>query len=108
MRPATGPLLELRDYQREAVREAHDKNLLVVLPTNTGKTIIACEVIKNYVASENSCERLGPARKIVFLAPSKPLARQQKQVLLDNVPALQEEEAHTTSADATMFRSLTC
>lgn len=48
-----GPVV-LRDYQIECVEEAEKRNVLCVLPTNTGKTVIAAELI--------ACAALHPPR----------------------------------------------
>lgn len=61
--------IKLREYQEAAVAVSLNQNTLVVLPTGLGKTVIAL-----YVA----VHRLGrfPHSKILFLAPTKPLAQQ--------------------------------
>ena len=82
------PPVALRDYQSAAVEEAAQRNLLVVLPTNAGKTIISAKVIENVLYAEN--ER-GSGKKIVFLAPGRALAVQQARVLEEQIGPLQEE-----------------
>ena len=64
----------LRDYQEACVAEAEKRNLLVVLPTNSGKTIIAAELVHRSI---------GEGKKVCFLAPSGALAIQQANVLLN-------------------------
>jgi Fanconi anemia group M protein len=61
--------IKLREYQESAVAVAMGQNTLVVLPTGLGKTIIALFV---------AVQRLDkyPNSKILFLAPTKPLAQQ--------------------------------
>ncbi len=58
-----------REYQQKIFETCVEKNCLVVLPTGIGKTLIALmlaiERMKKY-----------PKEKIVFLAPTKPLAEQ--------------------------------
>ena len=66
---------ELRDYQRRAVEAALRRNLLCVLPPNAGKTIIAADLIRRTMRSEN--EEGGKRRRMVFLAPTRGLAMQQ-------------------------------
>lgn len=51
----------LRDYQKAAADAAERRNLLVVLPTNSGKTLIAAELVRRTLERE-------PRRKIVFAA----------------------------------------
>lgn len=61
--------LVLREYQENIFSAATDKNTLVVLPTGLGKTVIAVML---------SAHRLYtfPDSKILFLAPTRPLAVQ--------------------------------
>ena len=58
-----------REYQLKILENCIEKNCLVVLPTGLGKTLIALML---------SIERLKkyPGSKILFLAPTKPLAEQ--------------------------------
>ncbi len=58
-----------REYQQKIFETCINKNCLIVLPTGIGKTLIALMV---------SIERIRkyPQEKIVFLAPTKPLAEQ--------------------------------
>ena len=61
--------LKPRDYQTSILNTAKEKNTLVILPTGTGKTLIAImlaiERFKKY-----------PLQKILILAPTKPLIEQ--------------------------------
>lgn len=61
--------LKPRDYQINILNTAKEKNTLVILPTGTGKTLIAImlavERFKKY-----------PLQKILILAPTKPLIEQ--------------------------------
>lgn len=58
-----------RKYQQEIVEKCIQKNCLVVLPTGVGKTLIALMLV---------IERMKkfPLKKILFLAPTRPLAEQ--------------------------------
>ncbi|KAK4537946.1 hypothetical protein CDCA_CDCA15G3971 [Cyanidium caldarium] len=62
--------LEERAYQFTIVRRALSRNTLVCLPTGLGKTFIAAVVIRNFM-------RWYPTGIVVFLAPTRPLVRQQ-------------------------------
>ena len=62
-----------RKYQLEIFSKACNKNTLVVLPTGLGKTAIAMLVAGKRILDE-------PDKKIVFVAPTKPLAEQQLEV----------------------------
>ncbi|KAK9872531.1 hypothetical protein WA026_017996 [Henosepilachna vigintioctopunctata] len=60
----------LRDYQFNIIQQALFKNTLVSLPTGLGKTFIAAVVMYNFY-------RWYPTGKIIFMAPTKPLVKQQ-------------------------------
>lgn len=61
--------IESRAYQEAIVRTAVEKNTLVVAPTALGKTVIAVLVAAHFL--ENY-----PDKKILILAPTRPLAAQ--------------------------------
>ena len=65
----------IRDYQFSIVKSGLFNNTLVALPTGLGKTFIAATVMLNYF-------RWTKRAKIVFVAPTKPLASQQVQACL--------------------------
>ncbi|KHN99996.1 ATP-dependent DNA helicase mph1 [Metarhizium album ARSEF 1941] len=60
----------IRDYQFSIVKNSLFNNTLVALPTGLGKTFIAATVMLNFY-------RWTTSAKIVFVAPTKPLAAQQ-------------------------------
>lgn len=60
-----------RGYQQSIFANCLNKNSLVVLPTGLGKTVIAIMLTMFYYNSSN--------KKILFLAPTKPLVEQQKK-----------------------------
>ncbi|KXJ95519.1 hypothetical protein Micbo1qcDRAFT_187515 [Microdochium bolleyi] len=60
----------IRDYQYSIVKNGLFNNTLVALPTGLGKTFIAATIMLNYF-------RWTKTAKIVFVAPTKPLAQQQ-------------------------------
>jgi len=64
--------ITLRSYQEAVVARAIDKNTLVVLPTGLGKTIIAAMVAAHRLMKF-------PDSKILFLAPTRPLAIQHEK-----------------------------
>ncbi|CAB1120109.1 unnamed protein product [Ectocarpus sp. CCAP 1310/34] len=66
---ASSPERTLRPYQSRIARACERDNTLVVLPTGSGKTIIAAEVIKQR-----------PPRAL-FLVPTRHLVKQQAKVL---------------------------
>ncbi|MHA1730320.1 MAG: DEAD/DEAH box helicase [Promethearchaeota archaeon] len=65
--------IERRKYQETLLVQCLSENCLVILPTGLGKTIVAALL---------SVARLNddPGRKVVFLAPTKPLAAQHQRV----------------------------
>ncbi|KAK3945285.1 ATP-dependent DNA helicase [Diplogelasinospora grovesii] len=65
----------IRDYQFTIVKSGLFNNTLVALPTGLGKTFIAATVMLNFF-------RWTKKAKIVFVAPTKPLASQQVQACL--------------------------
>lgn len=62
--------MAIRGYQKQAVEKALFTNAMIVLPTGFGKTFIAAVVMHNF-------HRWYPTGKIIFVAPTKPLVRQQ-------------------------------
>ncbi len=73
--------LSPRDYQQKIFETAKNNNTLVVLPTGLGKTLIALML---------SIDRLKkyPLKKILFLAPTKPLVDQHYDYYKSNLPEL--------------------
>lgn len=79
---------ELRDYQVMAAGNAlTEKRVLVVMPTALGKTIIAIMV---------ACHLLKQSKKILFLAPTKPLALQQANRFKETVDIPEDRIATVT------------
>ncbi|KIK63672.1 hypothetical protein GYMLUDRAFT_162904, partial [Collybiopsis luxurians FD-317 M1] len=66
-----------RTYQFEITKNSFLQNTLVCLPTGAGKTFIASVVMLNYYL-------WFPHRKIIFLAPTKPLVSQQAKACLES------------------------
>ncbi len=60
-----------RIYQQSIFANSLEKNSLVVLPTGLGKTVIALMLCVYYFNKSN--------KKILFLAPTKPLVEQQEK-----------------------------
>jgi len=76
--------LKPRDYQQSIFETAKEKNTLVVLPTGVGKTLIAImlavERIKKY-----------PTKKILMLAPTRPLVEQHFESFTEELGELYAE-----------------
>ena len=70
-----------REYQQKIFETAKNKNTLVVLPTGLGKTLIALMLtidrIKKY-----------PSKKVLILAPTRPLIEQHYNSFKKNLPEL--------------------
>jgi len=70
-----------REYQIQIYSTCKEKNCLVILPTGLGKTLIALML---------TIERMiqHPSSKILFLAPTRPLAQQHLNYFKKNLPEL--------------------
>ncbi len=70
-----------RDYQEKIFQTCIQKNCLVILPTGMGKTLIALML---------AIDRFNkfPDNKILFLAPTKPLAEQHLNYFKKHLPEL--------------------
>ena len=78
-------VIEKREYQEELVESFFDKgNTMIVAPTALGKTIIAAQIIAKMLEKKSD-------EKILFLAPTKPLAVQHYESL-KKVLALPESD----------------
>ncbi len=73
--------IEPRGYQQEIFKTCLEKNCLVVLSTGLGKTLIALMV---------AIERLKafPKEKVIFVAPTRPLAEQHLKYFQKHLPEL--------------------
>jgi len=82
-------VIEDRDYQRRFVDRALEANTLAVLPTALGKTVIAelvaAELLHGY-----------PGCRILFMAPTKPLALQHRESALKHLNLEEDEVAAVT------------
>eukprot|EP00956_Cyclotella_meneghiniana_P000038 scaffold83_cov57-Cyclotella_meneghiniana.AAC.4 len=67
---------ELRGYQKRIVETAISDNVIVLLPTGSGKTLIAAEAIS----------RLG--HRSIFFVPTIPLVAQQAAAVRSHTPSL--------------------
>ncbi|EOD42778.1 ERCC4-like helicase [Candidatus Nanobsidianus stetteri] len=76
--------IELREYQKNILESCLRENTLVILPTGTGKTIIAFFLIIERL-------KLFPDKKIYFLAPTKPLVTQHYNNFIKFFPDLKDK-----------------
>lgn len=70
-----------RKYQADIYEKCKDRNCLVVLPTGIGKTLIALMLAINRA-------KAFPGSKILFLAPTRPLAQQHLEYFTKHLPDL--------------------
>lgn len=70
-----------RDYQQKIFETCLNKNCLVVLPTGLGKTLVALMLTIGRM-------KKFPGEKVVFLAPTKPLAEQHLNYFKKYLPEL--------------------
>jgi Fanconi anemia group M protein len=70
-----------RDYQKNIFNTCKKKNCLVVLPTGLGKTLIALMLTIQRMTDF-------PGEKVLFLAPTRPLAEQHLNSFKKNLPEL--------------------
>ena len=70
-----------RDYQKQIFESCKDKNSLIVLPTGIGKTLIGLMLVIHRM-------QVYPLKKILFLAPTRPLAQQHFDYFKKHLPEL--------------------
>nr|XP_023019452.1 Fanconi anemia group M protein [Leptinotarsa decemlineata] len=87
----------VRDYQYNIIQKALLKNTLVSLPTGLGKTFIAAVVMYNYF-------RWYPQGKVVFMAPTRPLVKQQVDACYDIMAIPKEVTAELTGSQVSNSR----
>jgi len=86
--------IQPREYQKQIYENCKDKNCLVVLPTGIGKTLIALMLAINRI-------KKFPTSKILFLAPTRPLAQQHLEYFKKHLPDLfADMELFTGKVDA--------
>ncbi len=83
--------IEPREYQKKIFETCKEKNTLIVLPTGLGKTLCAVMVTIHQMAKF-------PGEKVVFLAPTKPLAEQHLKTFQKHLPELFAEMQLFTGA----------
>jgi len=86
-------VIEDRVYQRRFVERALEANTLAVLPTALGKTVIAELVAAELLHRHPGC-------RILFMAPTKPLALQHRESVLKHLKLREDEVAAVTGETA--------
>jgi endoribonuclease Dicer len=78
----------VREYQQELFERAKSGNIIAVLDTGMGKTLVAAMLIRHVLEQQSELEDTSRSRKhVFFLANSVPLVRQQARVLTSNLSA---------------------
>eukprot|EP00122_Pirum_gemmata_P013289 Pgem_evm1s12375 len=67
-----------RPYQTECLEKIKQENLIINLPTGTGKTLIATLAIEHYLNKY-------PNLKIMFIVPTTVLVEQQSNYIFEHV-----------------------
>ncbi|XP_053406756.1 antiviral innate immune response receptor RIG-I-like isoform X2 [Mercenaria mercenaria] len=76
--------IELREYQMElATKGLEGSNVVVLAPTNTGKTRVACKIIQDHFQKRS---QMGDFGKVIFLVHTEPLAFQQGKRCAEYLP----------------------
>ena len=90
----------IREYQKElAAPGMQGKNCIIVAPTGTGKTLVACMIISANLKRHSN-------RKVIFLANTNPLAMQQKQKLSEQIKGVKVMCLTGETSDALALPSL--
>ncbi|KAI1335863.1 RNase3 domain-containing protein [Xylariaceae sp. FL0016] len=75
-----------REYQTELFELAKKKNIIAVLDTGTGKTLIAALLLRHVIAQELECRKAGKRPRVSFFVVDKNnLVHQQYEVLKHNL-----------------------
>ncbi|KAH6969437.1 hypothetical protein DER45DRAFT_515726 [Fusarium avenaceum] len=75
-----------REYQLELFERAKEKNVIVVLPTGSGKTLISALLLRHHLDQEMESRALGNPKKVAFFLVEKvALCVQQHTVLSCNL-----------------------
>ncbi|HLD48865.1 MAG TPA: DEAD/DEAH box helicase [archaeon] len=90
--------IEDRDYQKNIVKTAVSGNTLCVIPTGLGKTSIAALVAAD-------CLQKDMNKKILFLAPTKPLVNQHKKTFEKFMKIGEDELKAITGEDKPELRA---
>lgn len=76
--------ISLREYQKELAHEgSKGRNVIIVAPTNSGKTRVACKIIQVHLRGQRQNNKVG---RVIFLVENEVLAFQQGQVFSELLP----------------------
>eukprot|EP01070_Trichotokara_eunicae_P004655 Trichotokara_eunicae@DN4087_c0_g1_i1.p1 len=72
-----------RDYQMKIFENVKNENMMAVLPTNGGKTLIASLLVNYYLEQEQFFDKI-----VLFLVPTTVIATQQETKVIDDIAEL--------------------
>ena len=98
-KPEPGDVLIPRQYQEEIFQKAQQRNVIAVLDTGSGKTLISALLIKWISMQEASQKKV-----IVFLVPKVPLVEQQGNFIAQHT-ALRVAQVHSEVSAGVMDRA---
>jgi endoribonuclease Dicer len=98
-KPEPGDVLIPRQYQEEIFLKAQQKNIIAVLDTGSGKTLISALLIK-WIASQESSQK----KVVIFLVPKVPLVEQQGNFIAQHT-ALRVAQVHSEVSAGVMDRA---
>ncbi len=79
--------ISLRDFQATLISNSRDRNSIIYLPTGTGKTRISICSMYYYLC------KYGTSKKIVFLANTIQLVKQQAEAIKQTLSAIIQNES---------------
>lgn len=88
-KPEAGDVLIPRQYQEEILLKAQQRNVIAVLDTGSGKTLISALLIK-WIAEQESSQK----KVTIFLVPKVPLVEQQSNFIAQHT-ALRVAQVHS-------------
>jgi endoribonuclease Dicer len=97
--PPSGGALIPRQYQEEIFLKAQQRNVIAVLDTGSGKTLISVLLIKWIAEQETSQKKV-----IVFLVPKVPLVEQQGNFIAQHT-GLRVAQVHSDVSAGVMDRT---
>lgn len=82
-------ILHFREYQKNIIESALNKNTLVILPTALGKTIISLLVCSNSLYNNRN-------KRVLILAPTRPLVNQHRNSFVSCMKLFEDQTAIVT------------
>jgi ERCC4-related helicase len=82
-------ILHFREYQKNIIESALNKNTLVILPTALGKTIISLLVCSNSLYNNRD-------KRVLILAPTRPLVNQHRNSFVSCMKLFEDQTTIVT------------